>query len=150
VQTDSERSDLNRNESTYAHVYYKQKVGTISLTAGVEASDAEFYTPLGTVHAFGGFADRFTGERLGLADSPGLTDFYAVAGTKVAGVTLKGFAHYFTDDSLSQDFGWELDFVAAKQIAKGTKLITKLAYYNGGRTSDDEISQASMQIDYSF
>jgi len=148
-QQDGGDSTLDR-DSTYAHVYYTKKAGEVTLTGGVEYLEAEFYTPLATVHAFNGFADRFIANRLGLADSPGITDFYAVAATKVNDVTLKGFAHYYSDDSLSQDFGWEVDFVAVKPIFKGAKLLAKLAYYNGGVSADDEIKQASVQIDYSF
>jgi len=52
--------------------------------------------------------------------------------------------------ALSQDFGWEIDLVAAKPIAKNTKLLSKLAYYNGGVSENDEIVQASIQIDFDY
>jgi len=118
--------------------------------AGLEYLDADFYTPLSTVHLFNGWADRFIGTRLGLADSPGINDFYIHAGTKVSDIHLKGFVHYFYDDSFSEDFGWEVDLVAIKPLNKNTKLISKFAYYDGGATVDDDITQVSVQVDYSF
>lgn len=149
-QTDATDGQLGYSAS-YAHVKYGQKVGSYSVHAGVEYLEDGFVTPLATVHAYNGFADNFIGNRLGLVNSwEGLTDFYAGASTKISDVALKGFVHYYADDSLNEDYGWELDFVAAKPIAKNTKLVAKLAYYNGGFTSDDEIKQASVQIDYSF
>ncbi len=151
-QTDGDSSNLNRNESIYAHVYYGTTAGNFKLKAGLEHLEEDFYTPLSTVHLFNGFADNFIASRLGIADNPGINDLYVMAGTEVADVHLKGFAHYYTNDSVSQDFGWELDFVAHKQLSEGVHLITKLAYYNGGGggANDDNIKQASVQLDYSF
>lgn len=150
IQTDSEGSTLNRNQSFYAHVYYGTEIGDFQIKGGLEHLGEDFYTPLSTVHLFNGFADNFIGSRIGLADSPGINDLYITATTKVSDVTLKGFAHYFTDDSVSKDFGWELDLIAHKPLAEGLNLVTKLAYYHGGTTSDDEIKQASVQLDYNF
>ena len=150
IQEDSSNSDFGRGSSNYAHVYYNHQFDGLSLIGGVEYLDANFHTPLATVHAFNGYADRFIGTRLGLADSPGINDLYVGATTKVSDITLKAFAHYFTDDSISEDFGWEIDFVAVKPVFEGAKVLTKLAYYNGGATDDDEIKQASIQLDYSF
>jgi len=150
IQEDGGDSNLDRGTTDYAHAYYETHVGNFHLKGGLEYLDADFYTPLSTVHKFNGWADRFIGTRLGLADSSGINNFYLHAGTKVADVSLKGFVHYFYDDSFNQDFGWEVDFLAIKPICKNAKVVSKLAYYNGGATADDDITQASIQIDYSF
>lgn len=150
LQVDGGGSNLDRGTTDYAHVYYETHLGSFHVKAGLEYLDADFYTPLSTVHLFNGWADRFIGTRLGLADSPGINDFYIHAGTKVSDIHLKGFVHYFYDDSFSEDFGWEVDLVAIKPLNKNTKLISKFAYYDGGATVDDDITQVSVQVDYSF
>ncbi len=148
VQEDSGDSNFGRGSSNYAHVNYTHKFEGVTLLGGVEYLDADFHTPLATVHAFNGYADNFIGTRLGLADSPGLNDLYVGATTKVNDVTLKAFAHYYTDDSISQDLGWEVDFVAVKPVFEGAKVLTKLAYFDGA--GGGEIKQASIQLDYTY
>ncbi|MDB9742068.1 alginate export family protein [Akkermansiaceae bacterium] len=148
-QRDASGSDLDR-ESNYAHVYYGTKIDTVSVKVGAEYLDQQFYTPLATVHAFNGFADAFIGQRLGLADGTGITEFYGSVGTKVGKVAVTGFAHYYFDDSMSQDFGWELDLVAATPLTDYAKLVTKVAYYDGGFAADDDITQLSAQVDFNF
>lgn len=149
LQQDGGNSNLDRGTTDYASFYYHKTLENWHFRGGLEYRDSNFFTPLSTVHLFNGFADRFIGQRLGLsASDPGINNFYVHACTEVADIRLLAFAHYFYDDSFSEDLGWELDFVAIKPLNKHTKAITKLAYFNG--QDDDEIVQASLQIDYSF
>lgn len=149
LQQDGGDSTLDRGTTDYAHVYYLKKTGNWHFKGGLEYRDTDFYTPLSTVHLFNGFADRFIGQRLGLAGSdPGINNFYVHACTEVANVKLMAFGHYFYDDSFSEDLGWEVDFVAMKALTENLNLVSKIAYFNG--QGDDEITQGSVQLDYSF
>lgn len=144
-------NDTDGDSASYAHVNYTKKVSSYTLKGGIEYLEEGFTTPLATVHAYNGFADRFIGNRLGLGGNAlpeGLTDIYGMVGTKVGGVALKGFAHYYKDDSFDQDYGWEFDFVAAKKLTENAKLVSKFAYYDGGFTTNDEILQYSLQLDF--
>ncbi len=149
LQQDGGNSTLDRGTTDYANIYYTKKAGNWHFKGGLEYRDSEFYTPLSTVHMFNGFADRFIGQRLGLAASdPGINNFYVHACTEAAGVKLMAFGHYFYDDSFSEDLGWEVDFVAMKKLTENINLVSKIAYFNG--QDDDGITQGSVQIDYSF
>lgn len=149
LQQDGGDSNLNRGTTDYASIYYHKKLENWHFRGGLEYRDSNFHTPLSTVHLFNGFADRFIGQRLGLsANDPGINNFYVHACTEVADVRLLAFAHYFYDDSFSEDLGWELDLVAIKSLTEHVKVVSKIAYFNG--QDDDEIVQASLQVDYSF
>jgi len=154
IQEDGGDSTTGRGSTDYYHVWYGTKAGKVALKFGVESRDVNFATPLATVHAFEGWADRFLASRLGVPGTgpgfdDGLTDAYFVASTKVSDVSLKGIFHYFANRDLNQDIGWEVDFVATKPLFEGATLLTKLAYFNGDE-ADDEIVQATAQIDYAF
>ena len=140
-------------DAVYGAASWTKKFGAINVTAGVEYLGDGFVTPLSTVHAFNGFADAFIGNRLGLVDTwDGITDLYVGASMKVSDVVLKGTAHAFYDDSLSEQYGWEIDMVAVKPINKNTKILAKAAYFIGeeGTTFSKDIQQFSIQLDYSF
>jgi len=141
-------------DALYGAFSYTQKVGKLSLTGGVEYLGDDFVTPLATVHAFNGFADAFIGNRLGLANSwEGLTDIYAVASTKLdSGYVLKGYLHYFANDSLSTTYGWEADLLIVKPINKNTTVLAKFSYFKGKDSGVffNDILQASIQLDYKF
>lgn len=140
-------------DALYGAASWSKKFGSISVIGGVEYLGDGFVTPLATVHAFNGFADKFIGNRLGLVDTwDGLADFYLGASTKVKDVVIKGKVHAFFDDSISDQYGWEVDLVAVKPINKNTKILAKAAYFIGeeGTTFSKDIQQFSIQLDYSF
>lgn len=149
----TEAGDKADYDAIYGHATWSKKFGSVNLTAGVEYLGDQFVTPLATVHAFNGYADAFIGNRLGLVDTwDGLTDFYVSASTKVNDIVLKGAVHSFYDDSLSDEYGWEIDMVAIKPINKNTKVLAKAAYFISEDDSpfSDDIKQFSIQLDYSF
>lgn len=143
----------------YGHAYYTNKVSNLTYKFGAEYLGDSFVTPLATVHAFNGFADAFTADRLGLTSGPaqwnGLTDLYASIGGKApGGVMLKGFIHGFWDKSFDQFYGFEFDAVAAKQIREDVKAVAKYAYFFGDNDStnkfSDNIAQFSVELNYTF
>ena len=70
------------------------------------------------------------------------------------GYVLKGFVHGFWDDSLSEMYGWEVDAVIVKKLTEDITLLGKAAYFFGnndsGNSFNNDIVQASIQLDYRF
>lgn len=95
-----------------------------------------FDTPLGTNHAFQGWADLFL-----VTPKDGIRDVFAtVSSTFDRGeVVLTGVFHNFTDDTGQNQYGKEWDFQATKKFGKHYSLLAKYAYYS----SDNSIPAAS-------
>jgi len=86
-----------------------------------------FDTPLGTNHAFQGWADLFL-----VTPKDGIRDVFAtVSSTFDRGeVVLTGVFHNFTDDTGQNQYGKEWDFQATKKFGKHYSLLAKYAYYS--------------------
>jgi hypothetical protein len=85
-----------------------------------------FATPLATVHAFQGWADRFIGF-----PNAGVQDLYvAASGTLIGGIKLVAIFHDFSTDAGNSDYGQEFDFQATKKFGKWA-LSFKHANYMG-------------------
>ncbi len=86
-----------------------------------------FDTPLGTNHAFQGWADLFL-----ITPKNGIRDvFGTVIGTLDRGdVILTGVYHDFTDDTGQIHYGKEWDFSALKKFGKHYSVLAKYAYYS--------------------
>lgn len=122
-------------DSWYAHARVAKKFGEATYGAGVEYLEKDFKTPLATVHAFNGFADAFIGQRLGLNNAggayDGLTDLY-LSITRPGlpwGITFKGFAHLFLDDSFDETYGYEFDAVLVKKVTENLTAVVKAAWF---------------------
>ncbi|MCK9395751.1 MAG: hypothetical protein M0Q44_09195 [Methylobacter sp.] len=87
-----------------------------------------FDTPLGTNHAFQGWADVF------VVNTPdnGIRDvFGTVVSTFDRGdIVLTGVYHDFSDDTGQRHYGKEWDFSALKKFGKHYSLLAKYAYYS--------------------
>jgi len=93
-----------------------------------------FDTPLGTNHAFQGWADLFL-----VTPNNGIRD---VSGTVHAtldrgNVILSGVYHDFTDDTGQLHYGKEWDFSAIKKFGKHYSVLAKYAYYDADQFSTD-------------
>lgn len=142
-------------DAVYGHLKYSTKIGETGVNVGVEYLGDGFVTPLATVHAFNGFADVFIFNRIGLpfANSgyEGITDIYSgITQTGLpCGLTFKGFLHYYMDDSLDANYGYEADMVLVKKINPNTTALLKAAYFVGEDFFED-VAQVSIQVDYKF
>ncbi len=120
--------------------YYlvEASLGNKSITAkvGYEVHTAEngvaFQTPLGTNHAFNGWADKFLGIQ-----GDGLEDLYVGAIVPFSGFTFKAFLHDFTAENSNRDFGSEFDFAVVKKIDDNYSLLFKYASYSANDFSAD-------------
>lgn len=91
-----------------------------------------FRTPLATLHAFNGWADRFLST-----PSAGLDDFYLRAGFDAGAWKLLGVWHDFRAETGNTDFGRELDFSASRSFGELFGVLVKLAVFDGDALEDD-------------
>jgi hypothetical protein len=91
---------------------------------------SSFKTPLGTNHAFQGWADMFLST-----PNKGLEDMYFTVVGNVMGVKLIGVYHDFETDKESIDAGNEYDLLAEKTFNEHYTLGVKYADYNAGEAS---------------
>jgi hypothetical protein len=93
-----------------------------------------FDTPLGTNHAFQGWADLFL-----VTPNDGIRDVFGTVYTTLdrGNVILTGVYHDFTDDTGSIHYGKEWDFSAIKKFGKHYSVLAKYAYYDADQFSTD-------------
>ena len=93
-----------------------------------------FQTPLGTNHAFQGWADLFL-----ITPDDGIRDVFATACYKMMNDSLivTGVYHDFMDDTGSVQYGKEWDFSVLKKFGKHYSLLAKYANYNADRFATD-------------
>jgi len=86
-----------------------------------------FDTPLGTNHAFQGWADLFL-----VTPKNGIRDVFGIVSTTLdrGNVVLSGTYHNFTDDTGQIRYGDEWDFSALMKFGKHYSLLAKYAYYS--------------------
>ncbi len=89
-----------------------------------------FQTPLATKHAFNGWADKFL-----VTPQKGLVDNYFSIGGKPMGVKLLAVYHTYTADNGSDDYGKELNLLAAKKLAKNYSVGLKYANFESDTTT---------------
>ena len=99
-----------------------------------------FDTPLGTNHAFQGWADLFL-----VTPRDGIRDVFGTVITTLdrGNVILTGVYHDFTDDTGRFQYGKEWNFQAIKKFGKHYSVLAKYAYYDastfGGTTDTQKI-----------
>jgi len=100
---------------------------------GSDGGADSFIFPLGTNHAFNGWADRFLATPV-----TGLQDLYGYVKADLP----KGFKgmivyHQFWSDVGSTDFGSEIDAVVSKKISKNWSVLGKFAHFMGDALTDN-------------
>ncbi len=93
-----------------------------------------FQTPLGTNHAFQGFADRFL-----VTPGDGIRDLFASINVKALGAQASVTYHVFHSDRDRYRYGDEWNFLIERPIAKGFLLGLKYADY---RSDQNELNIA--------
>lgn len=90
----------------------------------------QFNTPLGTNHAFQGWADLFLTTPVN-----GIRDVFATVSGKFLedSLIVSGVFHDFTDDTGKMHYGDEWDFQAMKKFGKHYSVLAKYAYYSADR-----------------
>ncbi len=118
------------------------KAGPVTLKAGYERLEGNgavaLQTPLATLHAFNGWADKFL-----TTPANGLRDVYFDASYKVpgkgplAGLVLRAAWHDYGSTTGGIAYGQEWNALASYPVDKRFSLTAKLAYYNADAFATD-------------
>ncbi len=124
--------------------YYLVELGLVwnnlTVKGGYEVLGSEgiigFATPLATLHAFNGWADKFLST-----PSEGLIDLYFQIDYKLRArgrpIVLRVVYHEFDSDHASISYGTEIDFRLLYTLGKNSSLILKYAGYSADEFASD-------------
>ncbi len=136
------QDDYGDNPVSYSANYYfaqvglKAKPGTFlvayEVMEGASTAGKSFRTPLATLHAFQGWADKFLSTPAG-----GIEDFYVGLRHKRGKHSLTVTWHDFNSESGSVDYGTELDAAWGYKISKHYSVLLKAAFYDAQNFSTD-------------
>lgn len=109
-------------------------------------ANKRFITPLGTNHAFQGWADQFL-----VTPNDGIRDVFGTlsAALDQSGLMLTGVFHDFSDDTGQVHYGKEWDFLTLKKFDKHYSLLVKYAYYDADQFATDT-QKVWVQVNASF
>lgn len=135
--------------SSYYHVKGGIGIDKVSFGVGYESLGSDngvgFKTPLATLHAFNGFADKFLGT-----PGDGLSDLYVYAGAKLPkGFDLGSAYHWFGSEGGSLEYGSEVDFVLSKSITENVSFVNKYAFYFADEFATDT-NQITAELNIKF
>lgn len=142
-------------DSRYALAELGYTIGKLQLKAGYEKLGAgdgggnrAFQTPLGTKHAFQGWADQFL-----TTPADGIQDRHVGLTTPLLGGNLQARYHDFVADRGDADFGREFDLSYQHRLPWSNRLtaLAKLARYRSddrARTVDTD--KAWLQVQYTY
>lgn len=135
----AKQSDYKEGASTidadYNLIELGADVGGITAMVGYEvlgAKTSAFSTPLATLHAFNGWADKFLAT-----PANGLVDTYLSVEGKVADVKLQAVYHDFSADVGGASYGTEIDLLAARKFGKNYTVLAKYASYSADTFATD-------------
>lgn len=144
----------NAPDASYRDIQLGYDLGFMTVKLQQETLGAKFQTPLATLHAFNGWADRFL-----VTPDAGLEDRNIKLSGKALGLNLAAAYHRFTAESGGADFGEEFDASIGKAITPQLSALVKFAYYNGTGDVTAPASQTAyardltkgwVQLDYKF
>ncbi|MGI9201752.1 MAG: alginate export family protein [Woeseiaceae bacterium] len=136
--TQSDAGDAPVNyDADYSH-FTATWVGASGLSIGIgfeslggnPEEDSAFRTPLATLHAFNGWADKF----LSTPDA-GIKDTYVSAKVPVGKWKLTAVFHDFAAETGSGDHGTEIDLAAARKLSDRYSLLFKGAFFSADTAS---------------
>ena len=159
-QTDADSTPVTKDDSMYIHLNGSYTVAGQTIGLGWEYLDADFVTPLATVHAFNGWADVFINQRLGLVNNPGLNDIHLTHSTMLPfwGLKFAQAIHFFGDNDTDFGYGWEYDASLAKKFNENFTAIAKVAFYNSdglvagniGNPGPFDTDRLTVELNYTF
>ena len=130
--TQSDAGDaLVSYDADYSHLRATwSSAGGFSLGVGIETLGGStdpgeaFRTPLATLHAFNGWADKFL-----TTPDAGIDDSYVTIKGAIGKWKFTGVLHDFTAETGSGDFGSEFDVSAARKLSDRYGLLLKGAFF---------------------
>jgi hypothetical protein len=145
----ADAADSQRNyRANYLHAYSSLKYGRFSGGLGYERLGAGdgvgFQTPLATLHAFNGFADKFL-----VTPAKGLQDVYVELGVKLPfDVQMNTAYHDYVAADDTTDLGYEFNVVLSRPLRWGVKALFKGAFYNGEEGGITDTTKLIFQLEY--
>ncbi len=128
------RDGASTNDADYLSLALGTDISGVQIKLNYELLGGDgtygFQAPLGTLHAFDGWADRFLAT-----PGDGIKDIFISAGKTIYGVNLFAAYHDFSSDNLDYDYGTEWDLSAAKKVNKYLTLKTEYASYDADRNT---------------
>ncbi|MGR9051990.1 MAG: alginate export family protein [Gammaproteobacteria bacterium] len=100
-----------------------------------------FQTPLGTNHAFQGWADRFL-----VTPGDGIRDVNFTLSGVVMDTKLMFVYHNFNDDTGQIDYGDEYDFQAVHKFGKHYSVLAKYAFYDGDEDAPGALKNDTQKV----
>jgi hypothetical protein len=125
-------ADYRQLEAGIAYRAVTLKVGREVLSGDATRAGHAFRTPLATLHAFQGWADKFL-----TTPNAGIEDTYVGVTAKVAGVDLQAWWHDFDGEAVSRDYGTELNLSAGYKFANRYEVLVKFADYRADGFATD-------------
>lgn len=113
--------------ATYTDLQLGYKFGPVTVKAQQEVLEKGFKTPLATLHAFNGWADRFLATPVN-----GLEDTNLKLLASAAGYSFVLAAHDFRAEASNAKYGEEVDFSVSKPLTAKFTALVKFAEFNGG------------------
>ncbi len=130
----------NPNNYSADYILLEGALTTVGITGtlGYEVLEGNsvqaFQTPLGTLHAFQGWADKFLAT-----PADGIEDLYLSIATKIRGANVSLIYHRFSPEAGGPDYGREWDLVIRKPLAERYSSVLKYADYDArGFATDTE------------
>lgn len=147
------QSDAGNAPASFDADYFRLQgmwtLDAFSLGIGYESLGSDsgqgFRTPLATLHAFNGWADQFLGT-----PATGLDDFYLKAAYKFKPWSFQLVYHDFSAESVSDDYGTEIDLSAGRGLGQRYKLLLKLAMFNADSTAYTDTTKAWLMLSAGF
>ena len=121
---------MSEIDAEYIHAVVGVGMKKVAVKIGYELLGSNdgmygFSTPLATLHAHNGWADKFLGT-----PAEGLEDTYLNVTANVAGLKLVGVYHDFSSDFDGIDYGSEIDLMVARKFGKHYSGMIKFADYS--------------------
>ena len=91
-----------------------------------------FQTPLATLHAFQGWADKFLAT-----PADGIEDLYLSIATKIHGANISLLYHRFSPEAGGPEYGSEWDLMITKPFAERYSIVLKYANYDARSFATD-------------
>jgi hypothetical protein len=122
--------------ATYRLLELGAKVGIVTGKVGWEVlggdGNAAFQTPLATLHAFNGWADKFL-----VTPDDGLEDLFLLLGVKVGKGNLSAIYHDFRADEGGAEYGSEIDLLFTWPVTQELTFGVKYADYSADDFATD-------------
>lgn len=119
-------------EAGVAHGQLKVFVGREVLSGDATRAGHRFQTPLATLHAFQGWADKFL-----VTPPQGIEDTYAGVAAKAGGIDLQAAYHDFRAQAASRRYGSEWNLQASRRFGGRYDVLAKFADYRADGLARD-------------